>query len=121
MRKLSKNTSDKLIVRASGRNFDTPKETTEKVTYRLGDATLNGRQKAVATYLEEYWLPSLIGRDPFDTEDTWQYFYRSPYWKRGPVTMSATAAIDMALWALKTKALKVPLYNLLGGIGRAYF
>ncbi|QEC51626.1 D-mannonate dehydratase [Anseongella ginsenosidimutans] len=108
-------TGAKLIVCSPGRNFVTLKLTTDEGIYGLGDATLNGREKAVATYLEEYCLPSLTGRDPFDTEDTWQYFYRSPYWKRGPVTMTAIAAIDMALWDIKAKALKVPLYKLLGG------
>src|SRR5690606_3424253 len=49
---------------------------------------------------------------------TWQYFYRSPYWKRGPVTMTAIAAIDMALWDIKARALGVPLYQLLGGKSR---
>src|SRR3546814_17080915 len=85
-------TSAKLIVCSPGRNFVTLKVTTDEGTYGLGDATLNGREKAVATYLEEYCLPSLIGRDPFDTEDTWQSFYRSPSWKRAPVTITAIAA-----------------------------
>ncbi|MFP9184118.1 hypothetical protein, partial [Enterococcus faecalis] len=31
-------------------------------------------------------------------EDIWQFFYKGAYWRRGPVTMSAISAIDMALW-----------------------
>ena len=68
--------------------------------------------------IEDYCIPCLIGRNPFDTEDTWQFFYRAPYWKRGPVTMTSVAAIDMALWDIKAKILNVPLYNLLGGKSR---
>ena len=37
-------------------------------------------------------------------EDTWQYLYRGAYWRRGPVTMTPIAAVDMALWDIKAKA-----------------
>jgi mannonate dehydratase len=48
-------------------------------------------------------------------EDIWQDLYRGAYWRRGSVTMTAIAAVDMALWDIKGKALKTPVYNLLGG------
>jgi mannonate dehydratase len=62
--------------------------------------------------------PTLIGRDPRRIEDIWQYLYKGAYWRRGPVGMTAVAAVDMALWDLKGKALGVPVYELLGGAGR---
>ncbi|MEK6398650.1 MAG: D-mannonate dehydratase ManD [Terriglobus sp.] len=91
---------------------------TDEGIYGLGDGTLNGREMAVASYLSEHVIPCLIGRDPFQTEDIWQYLYRGAYWRRGPVTMSAIAAVDMALWDIKGKALNTPVYNLLGGASR---
>ena len=108
----------KVSVCCPGRNFVTLKIRTDEGVYGLGDATLNGRELAVASYLQDHVLPCLIGRDPFQTEDIWQYLYRGAYWRRGPVTMTAIAAVDMALWDIKGKALKTPVYNLLGGPSR---
>ncbi len=107
-----------VIVCCPGRNFVTLKIFTDQGIYGLGDATLNGREKAVVTYLEDYCIPALIGKDPRNTEDIWHYFYKGVYWKRGAVTMTAVAAIDMALWDIKAKMLNTPLYNLLGGKSR---
>ena len=101
-----------------GRNFVTLKIETDEGIYGLGDGTLNGRELSVASYLTDHILPCIIGRDPFETEDIWQYLYRGAYWRRGPVTMSAIAAVDMALWDIKGKALNTPVYNLLGGKSR---
>lgn len=112
-------TEANVFVCSPGRNFVTLKIMTDEGVYGLGDATLNGRELAVASYLEEHLLPCLIGRDPAQIEDIWQYFYRGAYWRRGPVTMSAIAAIDMALWDIKGKVLDTPIYNLLGGRSRA--
>ncbi len=108
----------KVIVCSPGRNFVTIKIETDEGIYGLGDATLNGRELAVATYLEEYLIPCVIDRDPFDTEDIWNYLYRGVYWRRGAVNMTAIGAIDMALWDIKGKALGVPVYKLIGGKSR---
>ena len=111
-------TAAKLIICSPDRNFVTLRIDTDEGIYGLGDATLNGRELAVASYLNDHILPCLIGRDPFQTEDIWQYLYRGAYWRRGPVTMSAIAAVDVALWDIKGKALNTPVYNLLGGQSR---
>ncbi len=108
----------KVIVCCPGRNFVTLKIITEDGIYGLGDATLNGRELSVASYLRDHVVPLLIGRDARRIEDTWQYFYKGAYWRRGPVTMSAIAAVDTALWDIKAKSLNVPLYQLLGGASR---
>jgi len=108
----------RVLVTCPGRNFITLKVETDEGIYGLGDATLNGRELAVASYLKDHVVPCLIGRDPSQTEDIWQYLYRGAYWRRGPVTMSAIAAIDIALWDIQGKALNTPVYNLLGGKSR---
>ena len=108
----------RVIVTCPGRNFVTVKIETEDGLYGVGDATLNGRELAVASLLQEHLLPCLIGRDAHQVEDIWQFFYRGVYWRRGPVGMTAIAAIDMALWDIKAKAAGMPLYQLLGGKSR---
>ena len=105
----------KVFVCSPGRNFVTVKVTTEDGVYGLGDATVNGRELAVVTYLDEHVIPCLIGRDANTIEDIWQYLYKGVYWRRGPITMAAVAAIDMALWDIKGKVAGMPVYQLLGG------
>lgn len=112
-------THAKVIVCSPGRNFVTLKIETAEGLSGLGDATLNGRELAVASYLTDHVIPCLIGRDAHQIEDIWQYLYRGAYWRRGPVTMSAIAAVDTALWDLKAKAAGLPLYQLLGGASRS--
>src|SRR5207248_6438868 len=108
----------KVIVCCPGRNFVTLKVVTEDGIHGLGDATLNGRELSVASYLTDHLVPLLIGRDARRIEDIWQYLYKGAYWRRGPVTMSAIAAVDTALWDIKAKSLNVPVYQLLGGASR---
>ena len=108
----------RVIVCSPGRNFVTLKVTTEDGVYGLGDATLNGRELAVAAYLGEHVAPLLVGRDARRIEDTWQYLYKGAYWRRGPVTMTAIAAVDTALWDILGKVANLPVYRLLGGASR---
>jgi len=108
----------RIIVCSPGRNFVTLKITTEDGIYGLGDATLNGRELAVASYLSDHLAPLLIvvtrgkSRTPGNTST------RERIGRGGPVTMTAIAAVDTALWDIKGKALQVPVYQLLGGRSR---
>ncbi len=110
--------SARVIVTCPGRNFVTLKIEVEGGLIGIGDATLNGREMSVVSYLEDHVCPALIGKDARRIEDIWQYFYRGAYWRRGPVTMRAIAAVDVALWDIKAKAANMPLYDLLGGKSR---
>src|SRR4051812_29099084 len=111
-------TACRVVVTCPGRNFVTLKIETDEGVHGIGDATLNGRELAVASYLSDHVAPALIGRDPARIEDIWQYLYRGAYWRRGPVTMTAIAAVDTALWDIKGKACNAPVYQLLGGASR---
>ena len=101
-------TKAEVIVTSPDRNFVTLKLTTDDGLTGLGDATLNGRELAVVSYLKDHVVPLLIGSDASRIEDTWQFLYRSAYWRRGPVTMASIAAVDMALWDIKGKAAGMP-------------
>jgi mannonate dehydratase len=111
-------TEIKVVVASPGRNFVTVKVFTDEGLTGIGDATVNGREKAVVAYLEDHVIPCLIGMDASRIEDIWQYLYRGAYWRRGPITMAAISGIDMALWDIKGKAANMPLYQLLGGRSR---
>ena len=59
----------------------------------------------------------IIGKDPLENEVIWEELYKSTFWGQngGPVVFGAISAIDIALWDIKAKFFKVPLYKLLGG------
>ncbi len=83
--------------------------------YGIGDASMNGREKAVEDLTLEYLRPMLIGMDTDRIEEIWQLIYRGTYWRGGNISMSALCGIDMALWDIKAKLAGMPLYSLLGG------
>lgn len=111
-------TDAKVFVGGPGKNYVTLKIITDEGVYGLGDATLNNRETLPAKFLEDYLIPCLIGMDPRNSEDIWQYFYRGAYFRRGPITMAAIGAIDMALWDIKGKIAGLPVYQLFGGKSR---
>ena len=111
-------TGASVFVGGPGKNYVTLKIDTDEGVYGLGDATLNNRETLPAQFLQDYLIPCLIGKDPRNSEDIWQYFYRGAYFRRGPVAMAALGAIDMALWDIKGKIAGLPVYQLLGGKSR---
>ena len=111
-------TNAKVFVGGPGKNYVTLKIETDEGVYGLGDATLNNRETLPAKFLEDYLIPCLIGKDPLNSEDIWQYFYRGAYFRRGPISMAAIGAIDMALWDIKGKVAGLPVYQLFGGKSR---
>lgn len=115
---MEKITAARVIVCCPDRNFVTLKIETASGAHGVGDATLNGRELAVASYLSDHVIPCLIGRDAHRIGDIWEYLYKGAYWRRGPVTMAAIGAVDTALWDLKGKLAGLPVYQLLGGAAR---
>ncbi len=71
-----------------------------------GDTILGARY-----IIEHYFIPRLIGKDPFRIHYLMEQLDRVAY-NNNP----AKAGVEMALFDLKAKALQVPLYELLGGL-----
>lgn len=111
-------TGGKVFLGGPKKNYVTLKLMTDQGVVGLGDATLNNRETLPAAYLQDYLVPNLIGKDPRNSEDLWQFFYRGAYFRRGPIAMAAFGAIDMALWDIKAKLAGMPLYQLFGGKSR---
>src|SRR5215467_5275907 len=65
----------------------------------------------------EGMAPNLIGKDPVQTETLWRQNKQQAWWYgyHGGIASYATAAIDIALWDLKGKALGRSVLDLLGG------
>ncbi|MGH3500883.1 MAG: galactonate dehydratase [Nocardioidaceae bacterium] len=82
----------------------------------FGEAT-NFTPRAVVGMVEEV-APYLVGEDPRRIEHLWQETFRRLFARGGPVTGSAVAGIDIALWDIKGKFLDTPVYELLGGLAR---
>src|SRR5947209_8150012 len=62
--------------------------------------------------------PYLMGADPLATEVVWDTLYRASVHGRKGLTMMAISAVDCALWDLKGRYFKAPVYRLLGGPSR---
>src|SRR5215213_116609 len=61
---------------------------------------------------------TLIGKNPFRIEAIWQEMYIAWFYPPGREKVHALGALDLALWDIKGKALKLPVHELLGGMVR---
>lgn len=70
----------------------------------------------VEAAIHDHFGPLLIGRDPADIEAHWQTMFRlSDHAGYGGAELRAISAFDVALWDIKGQALKMPVFELIGG------
>jgi L-alanine-DL-glutamate epimerase-like enolase superfamily enzyme len=80
-------------------------------TYTIGTGG-----SSVVALLRDHLAPKLIGRDPDCIEAIWKdLFFHTHATAVGAITALSLAAIDTALWDLRCKRTKLPLWKAAGG------
>ena len=71
----------------------------------------------VADIVNHNLAPMVVGADGMEVEEIWQRIYMKQGQTHGPgwALYKALSGVDMALWDARGKALKLPVYRLLGG------
>jgi mannonate dehydratase len=93
--------------------------TSEPGLHGVGCATHGERPLAVATVVDQYLKPLLVGQPVDAIEDIWQTNYVASYFRSGVTLNNALSGVDGALWDILGKRVGMPVYNLLGGKVRA--
>lgn len=80
------------------------------IAYGVGATAAGGMIKDIAERM-------LIGADPFRIEALWSEMYDHTFWAKGggAIVFAGISAIEQALWDIKGRALKIPVYEMLGG------
>jgi galactonate dehydratase len=84
----------------------------------VGETLARFSPKAYAELIETSLKPRLVGQDPRDIAALWQSMRRSLSGRSGGMLIEAIAGVDIALWDILGKAAGLPVYKLLGGMGR---
>jgi len=79
--------------------------------------TRNGQP--VISLINDHFAPLLVGENAMATDRVWDLMMRMsmPYGSTG-LTAYAISAVDLAMWDLKGKILRTPVYELAGGPAR---
>ncbi|HUQ76046.1 MAG TPA: mandelate racemase/muconate lactonizing enzyme family protein [Burkholderiales bacterium] len=97
------------------------KVTTDEGITGWGEAHHGRAHTAVAKLIETTLRQLVLGMDALATNAVWEKLYRAQLASHGMGAGAclAISGIDMALWDIRGKALKIPLFRLLGGTLRA--
>ena len=105
------------VVESSSRNYRNyvfVKVSTDQHIYGWGEATIEGKERTVVQAIADL-ADYLVGKDPFRIEEHWYRMYRHAFWTGGALLNTAISGVEQALWDIKSKALGVPVYELIGG------
>jgi galactonate dehydratase len=86
--------------------------------YGLGDASPMEDEEEVKSIIKTWFNKYLRDKDPLESEVLWTNLYHDPHARGGRLATTALSGIDIALWDLKGKILKQPVWKLLGGSQR---
>ena len=86
---------------------------TDDGVFGIGESYYFGR--TVATFVDEFIAPTLIGLDPANIESISRTLTTYIGALSSGVEMRAKSAVDIALWDIKGKVENKPIYQLLGG------
>ena len=84
------------------------------------DAGITGVGEGGSKDTLEQCAGRLIGRDPQFIERLWQDMSRSFFYPPGREKEDALGALDLALWDIRGKVLKLPVHEVLGGMVRKF-
>ncbi len=88
---------------------------TDEGIYGVGEALARFGPQGYAKVIETLLAPVLIGQDPHQVKRHWDAMRNTLNGRSGGMLFEAIAAVDIALWDLRGKALGLPLFALLGG------
>jgi galactonate dehydratase len=107
-----------LVLGTAWRNLTIVAVQTDDSIEGVGEVRMLNHTDALLGYLHEAVPRHVLGSDPFDVESLVQRMSKSDYARPGEIAMSAIAAVEIACWDIKGKALGQPVYRLLGGAVR---
>jgi galactonate dehydratase len=108
---------DTIVVDFYRTNLVIVRVTTDEGITGLGEATLEGKERAVQGAIIEL-AEAVVGLDPTGISGILYELARDWYWRGGPVIMTALSSLEMALWDISARELGVPVHRLLGGATR---
>lgn len=95
--------------------------TTDDGLVGVGECIVRKAPQVTKAVVEHLLVPIITGRDPHDVEGLWDEMFQALRgWGhyRGFV-LEAISGVDIALWDIIAKASGLPVYKVLGGVGRS--